>query len=249
MTSYIKQGDCLELMKEIPDGSIDLIVTDPPYKVTARGNAGNSGGMMQKKLSMQGKIFTHNDIEPSEYIPEFYRLLKDGTHCYIMTNHVNLINMLNTATQCGFHFVKSIIWNKGNKIMGRFYMSQFEYILFFSKGKGKQINNCGTPDILNVPNKKTKDENGKNIHDTEKPVDLMQILIENSTQKNEVVLDPFMGVSSTILAAIKTNRNYIGFELDETYYNIAKERINNELEKQHNFTTKNTFTVLGGENK
>ena len=224
MKSYIKQGDCLELMKEIPDGSIDLIVTDPPYKVTARGNAGNSGGMMQKKLSMQGKIFTHNDIEPSQYIPEFYRLLKDGTHCYIMTNHINLQNILNTATQCGFHFIKSLIWNKGNKIMGQFYMSQFEYILFFRKGKAKKINNCGTADILNVPNKKTKDENGANIHDTEKPVELMQILIENSTQKNETALDPFMGGGSTILAAIKTNRNYIGFELDENYFKIAEKR-------------------------
>ena len=79
----------IDFMKTLEDESVDLIVTDPPYKVTARGNAGNSGGMMQSKLSMQGKIFKHNDIKPIEYIPEFYRLLKDGSHCYIMTNHVN----------------------------------------------------------------------------------------------------------------------------------------------------------------
>ena len=231
---YIKRGDCLELMKELPDGSIDLIVTDPPYKVTARGNAGNSGGMMQKKLSMQGKIFTHNDIEPSQYIPEFYRLLKDGTHCYIMTNHINLQKILNTATECGFHFIKSLIWNKGNKIMGRFYMSQFEYILFFRKGKGKQINNCGTADILNVPNKKTKDENGTNIHDTEKPVELMQILVENSTKENEVVLDPFMGSGTTCVAAINTNRHYIGYELDPKYFEVAKKRIEEAKRRKEN---------------
>ena len=123
--------DAIEFMKTLKDESVDLIVTDPPYKVTARGNAGNSGGMMQKKLSMQGKIFAHNDIKPIEYIPEFYRLLKDGSHCYIMTNHVNLQEILNTATDCGFKFIKSLIWNKGNKIMGQYYMSQFEYILFF----------------------------------------------------------------------------------------------------------------------
>lgn len=225
----IYNEDCLEGMKLIPDNSVDLIVTDPPYKVTTRGNAGNSGGMMQKKLSMQGKIFMHNDIESSQYIPEFYRLLKDGTHCYIMTNHINLQKILNTATECGFHFIKSLIWNKCNKIMGRFYMSQFEYILFFRKGKGKQINNCGTADILNVPNKKTKNEKGENIHDTEKPVELMQILIENSTQKNELVLDPFVGVGSTVLAAINTNRNFIGFELDKHYCDIANERIQKAL--------------------
>ena len=219
-------GNAIDFMKTLEDESVDLIVTDPPYKVTARGNAGNSGGMMQSKLSMQGKIFKHNDIKPIEYIPEFYRLLKDGSHCYIMTNHVNLQEMLNTATECGFHFIKSLIWNKGNKIMGQFYMSQFEYILFFRKGKGKKINKCGTADILSVPNKKTKGEDGKNIHDTEKPVELMKILIENSSQEGELVLDPFLGVGATVMACKELNRDYIGVELDEKYYNIACKRVN-----------------------
>ena len=222
-------GNAIDFMKTLEDESVDLIVTDPPYKVTARGNAGNSGGMMQTKLSMQGKIFKHNDIKPIEYIPEFYRLLKDGSHCYIMTNHVNLQEILNTATECGFHFIKSLIWNKGNKIMGQFYMSQFEYILFFRKGKGKKINKCGTADILNVPNKKTKGEDGKNIHDTEKPVELMKILIENSSQEGELVLDPFLGVGATAMACKELNRDYIGIELDEKYYNIACKRVNDYM--------------------
>ena len=225
-------GNAIEFMKTLEDESIDLIVTDPPYKVTARGNAGNSGGMMRKKLSMQGKIFKHNDIKPIDYIPEFYRLLKDGRHCYIMTNHVNLQEMLNVATECGFHFIKSLVWNKGNKIMGRFYMNQFEYILFFRKGKGKKINKCGTADILNVPNKKTKDENGKNLHDTEKPVELMKILVENSSQVGELVLDPFVGVGATAIACKELDRQYIGVELDEHYYNIAVNRIDNWICEQ-----------------
>lgn len=219
-------GNAIEFMKTLEDESIDLIVTDPPYKVTARGNAGNSGGMMRKKLTTQGKIFKHNDIKPIEYIPEFYRLLKDGSHCYIMTNHVNLQKIINVATECGFKFIKSLIWNKGNKIMGQYYMSQFEYILFFRKGKGKKINNCGIADILNVPNKKTKDENGKNIHDTEKPIELMKILIENSSQEGEIVFDPFVGVGATVIACKELNRQYIGIELDEHYYNIAVNRVN-----------------------
>lgn len=218
-------------MKEIPDKSIDLVITDPPYKTTARGNAGNSGGMMQKKINMQGKVFNHNDIQPIDYLPELYRVLKDGSHCYIMTNHVNLQNMLNTATECGFKFIKSLVWNKGNKIMGQFYMSQFEYILFFRKGKGVKINHCGTSDILDIPNKKTKDKNGKNLHDTEKPVALMEILIDNSSKEGGVVLDPFIGIGSTCIAAIKTKRNYIGFELDEQYFNIAEQRIKEVTER------------------
>ena len=230
--------DCLEVMKKIPDGSVDLIVTDPPYPTTSRGNAGNSGGMLQKDINKKGQVFTHNNINCSEYAPEFYRVLKDGSHCYVMTNHVNLINMLNTFTDLrtkeekeqgvkpyGFHFIKSLVWNKGNKIMGQYYMSQFEYILFFRKGKGVKINFCGTPDILNVPNKKTKGVDGNNIHDTEKPIELMRILIANSSKPQDVVLDAFMGVGSTGVACIDTNRKFIGIELDEQYFEIAKERI------------------------
>lgn len=190
----ILNENSIDIMSKIGDESVDLIITDPPYPTTKRGGTGNSGGMCKKKEFSSGKVFKHNDIKPQEYIPEFYRILKEGTHCYIMTNHVNLYEILTVARETGFHFIKSLIWNKGNKIMGQAYMSQFEYILFFRKGKFKKINKCGTADILDVPNKKTKDEDGNNIHDTEKPVDLMKILIENSSQEREIVLDPFMGL-------------------------------------------------------
>lgn len=220
----LRQGNCLELMKEIPDETIDLIATDPPYKVTRRGNAGNSGGMLQKSINKKGQVFEFNDISCKQYAPELFRILKKGTHCYIMTNHTNLIEMLNIFTNVGFKFVKCLIWNKGNKIMGQFYMSQYEYIMFFRKGKAKKINNCGTSDILNILNKKTK-VNGKNLHDTEKPVELMKILIENSSDENQTVLDPFMGIGTTGLACINTNRNFIGMELDKNYFEIAKNRI------------------------
>lgn len=109
--------------------------------------------------------------------------------------------------------------------MGQYYMSQFEYILFFRKGKGVKINNCGTSDILSIPNKKTKDENGKNLHDTEKPIELMQILVENSSKENDVVLDPFMGSGTTAKMALETNRNFIGFEISKEYCDIANKRI------------------------
>lgn len=221
----LRQGDCLEEMKKIKDESVDLIVTDPPYPTTSRGCAGNSGGMLQKEINKKGKVFEFNNIDCEKYAPEFYRVLKDGSHCYVMTNHINLIKMLNIFTKVGFHFIKSLIWDKGNKIMGQYYMSQFEYILFFRKGKGNKINNCGTSDILSVSNKKTKDGKGNNLHDTEKPVDLMKILIANSSDENDIVLDPFMGIGSCGLACKELNRQFIGIELDPNYFEIAKERI------------------------
>lgn len=222
----IYNEDCYEAIKKIPDKSIDLIVTDPPYPTTARGSAGNSGGMLQKDINKKGKVFTHNDIDCEKYAPEFYRVLKDGSHCYVMTNHLNLIHMLNTFTANGFHFIKSLIWDKGNKIMGQYYMSQFEYILFFRKGRAVRINDCGTSDIISVPNKKHKGEDGKNLHDTEKPVGLMDVLIKNSSNEGGVVLDTFLGSGTTAVACKELNRNYIGFELDKKYYEIAKNRLN-----------------------
>ena len=228
--------DCITVLDNmIQNGdTVDMIFTDPPYRVTSRGNAGNSGGMLQKKINKAGQVFEHNNIEIEVYLPKFYKVLKETGHCYIMTNHKNLTHFLKVIdewkdpdTNEGFHFIKSLIWDKGNKIMGQFYMNQFEYILFLRKGAGKKINNCGTSDLISIPNKKTKDETGKNIHDTEKPVDLCKILIENSSNPNEIVFDPFMGVGSCGIAAEQLGRKFIGIELDNSYYEIAKLRIEN----------------------
>jgi len=212
---------------------VDLLITDPPYKITARGNGGNSGGMFQKKEVNNGKIFKTNDLEIEDWLPKFYNVLKDDSHCYIMTNNKNITNYLKVISEMffngdkkqKFHFIKNLIWVKDNKIMGQTYMSQFEYIIMLRKGKHKRINNCGTSDDISIKNKKMKDEHKKTIHDTEKPIDLMKVLIENSSKENDVVFDPFMGIGSTVIASNETNRQYIGVELDEHYYNIANERL------------------------
>lgn len=218
-------GDCFRLMQDIPDESIDCVVTDPPYKITARGNAGNSGGMMQTELSRKGKVFAHNDIEIEDYLPQLFRVLKDGTHCYIMCNHINLTHFLQVIDRSKFHFTKCLIWDKVSPIMGKYYMSRFEYILFLRKGKDRAIKECGTPDILTIPNVKPKDKNGNNLHDSAKPVPLFQTLIKNSTDKGDIVLDPFMGSGTTAVACINTERKYIGFEIDKGYWEVCDKRI------------------------
>ena len=222
--------NCLDIIKELPEKSIDLIVTDPPYYISSRGNAGNAGGMWQLKKNMSGKIF--NTIPHiTEYISSFYRILKEGGHLYLMTNHKNLQEFLNETTNSGFKFTKSLIWDKGNKIMGQYYMSQFEYILFFRKGKGIKINDCGISDLISIPNVKLK-ENNKNLHDTEKPVSLMEILIKNSSKENEIILDPFMGIGASGVAALKNNRKFIGVEIEQNYYEIAKTRIKSVVKQE-----------------
>lgn len=227
--SFIKlyNDDCINLFKSIEDESIDLIVTDPPYKLTSRGNNGTSGGIMKKDIYMKGDVFSNNDIKPTDYAPHFYRLLKDGSHCYVMCNNLNLQLMLISFEQVGFHFVKSIIWDKQTKIMGTHYMSQYEHILMFSKGYCRIINNCGTSDILSIKQIKQKDLSGNNIHDTEKPVELMRVLVENSSNYGDVVVDPFMGIGSVGCACKQTGRSFIGCEIDKSYFSFCKNRIDN----------------------
>ena len=228
MDSFLNKiilGDCLEVMKGMPDKSVDLVLTDPPYIVTSRGGPGNTGGMLRKKVYNQGLVFKYNNIDVTDYAGELYRVLKPDSHAYVMCNHVNLTKFLNELPKVGFHFIKALIWDKGNKIMGQAYMSQFEYILFLRKGAFKKINNCGTSDILSIPNKKTKGVDGQNIHDTEKPVSLMEVLIENSTQEGMIVLDPFLGSGTTAIAALNTGRFFVGIEKDEGYCEIARKRV------------------------
>ena len=222
-------GDCLVEMKNIPDKRIDLIVTDPPYRLTSRGSSGTMSGYWASSLSKQGKVFENNDIDIEEYLPEFYRVLKDGTHCYIMTNQSNLPHFLNVISKSSFKFIKCLIWDKCNKICGRYYMNCFEYIIMLRKGRERTINDCGQGDILRVPNKKTKRNDGKNIHDSEKPITLMEILISNSSNEGDCILEPFMGSGSTGVACINTKRDFIGIELNEEYFKIAEERINNAI--------------------
>jgi hypothetical protein len=99
------------------DVKVDLVVVDPPYKITARGNGGNSGGMFQKKEVNNGKVFQTNDIEIKDWLPRVWNLLNDNTHCYIMTNNKNITNYLKTIDEMyfnndkkqKFHFIKNLI--------------------------------------------------------------------------------------------------------------------------------------------
>jgi site-specific DNA-methyltransferase (adenine-specific) len=240
----LRHGDCLEVMKDIPNESIDLIVTDCPYHIVSGGCTtgayGNKKGCGKCSVKWEtqgqlynfeniksGKLFDNNDIEFKQWLPELFRILKKDTHCYIMINARNLKELQQEAENAGFKFQNILVWRKNNATPNRYYLNNCEFILMLRKGKARNINNMGTKNVLDVPN-----IIGKKKHPTEKPVELMKILIENSSNKNDVVIDPFMGVGTTGVACKALNRNFIGIELDENYFNIAKERLTNIREVQ-----------------
>lgn len=222
----IYHGDCLEGMRQLPDGCVDLVVTDPPYRLTQRGTSGTMSGYWASDLTKKGMVFEHNDIDISDYLPELYRVLKDGTHCYIMCNNYNLPHFFEVIGKSDFHFTRLLVWDKRNKICGRYYMAQTEFIFMLRKGRDRQINDCGYSDLLSVPNIKTKGRDG-NIHDSEKPVDLMCVLIGNSSNRGDIVLDPFMGSGTTAEACVRLKRDYIGWELDTKYHAYCENRLKN----------------------
>ncbi|MGN1155376.1 MAG: DNA methyltransferase [Agathobacter sp.] len=150
-------------MKSIQDGSIDLIVTDPPYRITKRGSNGTMSGYWTNDITKKGKIFEENDIEIEDYLGEFHRILKDRSHCYIMSNNLNLPHFFYVISKSKFNFVKLLVWDKCSKISGRYYMGQVEHIFLLRKGGDKPINDCGTSDLLSFPNKKDKNYIGGGI--------------------------------------------------------------------------------------
>lgn len=214
MNYNILLGDALTLFKDIEDETIDCIVTDPPYETISGGSNENAGvnrpgGILSKN---DGKIFEHNDLDIGDWIGECYRVLKQNTHIYIMTNFLNLEKYLHSVREAGFDIHNLLIWEKNTVTPNRWYMKNAEYIIFGRKGEAKPINDCGSKTILSFNNV------SKRIHPTEKPIDLLKLLITNSTKPGETVLDPFGGSMSTVRAALLTGRKAIAFELDDNYY-------------------------------
>ena len=217
--------DCLEVIKGIEDESIDLIITDPPYKIVKGGctnKAVKYSGTSHDELK-NGTLFNKNEINFNDWIPKLYDKIKDGGHVYIMCNDRNMREVLNVAHESKFKLLNILTWKKTKHNPNRYYLKNSEFIIMLRKGKAVNINNMGTYQVLEVPNV------DKKTHPSEKPVDLMKILVENSSKLNDVVFDPFMGTGSVGVACMNANRKFIGVELDEKYFEIAKQRIEDSL--------------------
>ena len=221
------KADCLEVLSQRDMmNSIDLVLTDPPYLITSRGNSGDTGGMLNTEASRSGKIFKHNELKLENFLFELYNTVKEGSHCYLFTNNKNLEEYLTAIRKQGYVIYKTLIWVKNNKITNQYYMDSHEYIIFFRKGYAKKINNCGTSSVLSYNNPTNK------FHPTEKPVDLLKTLILNSTNEGDTVLDFTMGSGSTGVACKETGRKFIGIEIDDEFYYTAKQRITNTNKNQ-----------------
>ena len=210
----LKNEDMLTGIKSIADNSIDLLVTDPPYLIVPGGCTKPLGGILGNVK--KGKLFDHNSIKFSDWLGETYRVLKPKSHAYIFCSGRRLNELTTEALKAGFIYQNLLVWVKQNSVPNKYYMNKAEFILMLRKGGAKNINMLGSNTVLEYRNKL-----GNKLHPTEKPVSLLKHLIENSSQPNEIVLDPFAGCGSTGLACKQTERNFIGYEIDKKYYDIA----------------------------
>lgn len=211
------QGDCLELMKDIPDGSIDLILTDPPYGINFQSNF--------RKERFQ-KIKNDNFIDTS-FLDEAKRVLKDTGAIYCFTRW-DVYPCWQHEISKRFKIKNCIVWYKKGGGLGdlkRAYIYNHEFIIY-AINREAVLRGKHRSDVFEF----SKDRSNKYNHPTQKPVKLMEEIISKSSDMGDTVLDCFMGLGSTGVACVNTNRNFIGIELDENYFNIAKNRIE-EAEK------------------
>jgi site-specific DNA-methyltransferase (adenine-specific) len=205
-------GDCLERMKEIPDGSVDMILTDPPYGM---GFQNNHRKVKHNKIKGDSNLGWLDD-----WCTELFRVVADDTAHYVFCSFHH-IDKFKQALERVFKVKNVLIWEKNNTSMGDLkgdFAPKYEMIIFIHKGR-RFINGKRDANILKFC--KTKNE----LHPTQKPVDLCEYLLSKFSDEGAVILDPFMGSGSAGVAAKNLNRKFIGIEMDEGYFNIAKKRI------------------------
>ncbi|WP_086980781.1 DNA-methyltransferase [Vibrio aphrogenes] len=210
--------DAVEWLSTLADASVDLVITDPPYEsLEKHRKIGTTTRLKVSKASSNQwfQIFPNERFE--SLLQEVFRVLKKNSHFYLFCDQETMFVIKPIAERVGFKFWKPIVWDKVTIGMGYHYRARHEYILFFEKGKRK-LNDLGVPDIL-------QSKRVYRGYPTEKPVDLLEVLISQSSTENELVMDPFFGSGSTLIAARKLNRNYIGCDISDVAHEHFQDRV------------------------
>lgn len=211
------QGDCLEVMKDIPDGGVDFTLTDIPYSEVSRKSNG-----LRKLDKENADILT---FPLPAFMMELYRITKNSMVIFCGREQFSQIYSF-FANKKGT--TRPIVWQKSNPspMNGKhIYLSGVEFAVWFKKAGAKTFNAYCKNTVFKYPNGSSK------LHPTEKNHSLLKELITDNSNENDTVFDPCCGSGSHLLVAKQLNRNFIGIELDENYFKIAKERIENTPNK------------------
>jgi len=252
----IYQGDCIEILgKKIDEGAIDLIFADPPYNLSGNGlkwEGNKTGGNWYMVNEEWDKMAAPEYMRfTRKWISACHRVLKDNGSIYISCTYHNIAEVMIVLKQLCFKIKNVIVWQKTNampNITKRVFTHSTEFAIWAVKGKNwifnyeelkklnpeKQKNGSSKQmrDVWSMPlvqgKERLRGKNGRALHPTQKPEEMLKRIIISSSNKSDIVLDPFLGSGTTAVVAKKLGRNWIGIELNANYIKIANRRIYGE---------------------
>lgn len=215
----VHQKDAVEFLRELPDESMDLCITDPAYESLEKHRA------IGTTTRLKGDWFEifHND-RFDHLFTELYRVLKKNSHLYVFCDQETLFVIKPKLEAAGFTWWKFLVWDKELIGMGYHYRGRHECIAFVEKGKRK-LNNLGIPDVLRAK-KVTKK------YPTEKPVDILKTLVSQSSSEGDCVLDVFCGSGSTGEAAVSLGRVFVGCDVSDKAIALTTERLSGTKQQE-----------------
>jgi site-specific DNA-methyltransferase (adenine-specific) len=222
----LMHGDCLERMKEIADGSVDMVLTDPPYGMDFQSNR----RVVNAKFA---KIANDKNLDwVDSFIDECHRVMSANSAMYFFCSWHN-IDYFKRAIERKFKLKNMIVWVKNNHGSGDLrggFAPQHEIVFYACKGRvlnrGKRLSDVIYAD--KIPSSKL-------VHPTEKNISMLEVFVGQHTDAGMLILDPFMGSGTTGVACANLNRKFIGIELDAKYFSIAKSRIEEAQKKATGF--------------
>lgn len=210
-------GDCLEIMKQMPDKCVDLVLTDPPYGMDYQSSW---------RTDKYDKIANDVILEwVKPFFSECHRVMKENTHIYAFCNDYAISEFRNAMEEVGFTPKRTLVWVKNNHTSGDLdgdYGNKTEFLLYAQNGR-RELNGKRDTNVLNFSRVAT------DMHPTQKPTELCMFLISKSSNENEIVFDPFGGSCTTAVACKQLNRKYICIEKEEKYVNICHQRLAQDL--------------------
>jgi site-specific DNA-methyltransferase (adenine-specific) len=198
--------------------SIDLLITDPAYESLEKHRAiGTTTRLKHSKSSSNDWFAIFPNARFGELFREIYRVLRRDTHFYLLCDAETMFVAKPEAEQAGFKFWKPLVWDKCSIGMGYHYRARYEFILFFEKGK-RRLNDLGIADVIPSPRI-------RGGYPAEKPPEVAEVLIGQSTQPGDVVADPFMGSGSVGIAAARLGRRFLGNDLNPEAVRLSAQRL------------------------
>ena len=248
-------GDCLKELKKIPAKTFDLVFADPPYNMQigeklTRPDSSKVNGVTDKWDKFNS--FKHYDDFCKTWLKECKRILKDNGSIWVIGSYHNIFRLGYHLQNLNYWLLNDVIWKKNNPMpnfRGTRFTNAHETLIWASKSKNSKYTfnyqslKCLNDDLQMrsdwtfpiCSGKERLKRNGKKIHSTQKPEALLHRILLATTNKGDIVFDPFLGTGTTAVVAKKLGRNYYGIEKEKSYFNAAKERIGKTLKIEDNY--------------